>query len=81
MDRRHLLWRLTNVGWMWAEDISQPYYPLISKLWVQIMVRSRRLELPLRLKNSDLNAARLPIPPRPHMPWWLLGVYSRWTAL
>ncbi len=30
------------------------------------MVRSRRLELPLRLKNSDLNAARLPIPPRPH---------------
>ena len=31
------------------------------------MVRSRRLELPLRLKNSDLNAARLPIPPRPHL--------------
>ena len=30
------------------------------------MVRPRRLELPLRLKNSDLNAARLPIPPRPH---------------
>ena len=30
------------------------------------LVRSRRLELPLRLKNSDLNAARLPIPPRPH---------------
>ena len=30
------------------------------------MVRSRRLELPLRLRNSDLNAARLPIPPRPH---------------
>ena len=30
------------------------------------MVRPRRLELPLPLKNSDLNAARLPIPPRPH---------------
>ena len=30
------------------------------------MVRPRRLELPLRLRNSDLNAARLPIPPRPH---------------
>jgi len=30
------------------------------------MVRSRRLELPPRLKDSDLNAARLPIPPRPH---------------
>ena len=28
------------------------------------MVQSRRLELPLRLKNSDLKAARLPIPPR-----------------
>ncbi len=31
------------------------------------MVRPRRLELPLRLRNSDLNAARLPIPPRPHV--------------
>ena len=30
------------------------------------LVRSRRLELPLRLRNSDLNAARLPIPARPH---------------
>lgn len=29
-------------------------------------MRPRRLELPLRLRNSDLNAARLPIPPRPH---------------
>ena len=34
--------------------------------YTENMVRSRRLELPLRLKNSDLNAARLPIPPRPH---------------
>ncbi len=30
------------------------------------MVRSRRLELPPVLPDSDLNAARLPIPPRPH---------------
>ncbi len=30
------------------------------------MVRSRRLELPRVLPHSDLNAARLPIPPRPH---------------
>lgn len=30
------------------------------------MVRSRRLELPQDLSHSDLNAARLPIPPRPH---------------
>ena len=30
------------------------------------MVRPRRLELPRGLAHSDLNAARLPIPPRPH---------------
>ncbi len=29
------------------------------------VVRSRRLELPRELPHSDLNAARLPIPPRP----------------
>jgi malonate transporter len=31
------------------------------------VVRSRRLELPRELPHSDLNAARLPIPPRPHV--------------
>ena len=31
------------------------------------MVRSRRLELPPVLPDSDLNAARLPIPPRPQI--------------
>src|SRR5690554_1656374 len=37
--------------------------------WVpERMVRSRRLELPRELPHSDLNAARLPIPPRPHCP-------------
>ena len=30
------------------------------------MVRPRRLELPRVLPHSDLNAARLPVPPRPH---------------
>ena len=30
------------------------------------MVRLRRLELPRELPHSDLNAARLPIPPQPH---------------
>ncbi len=30
-----------------------------------IMVRLRRLELPRVLPHSDLNAARLPIPPQP----------------
>jgi site-specific DNA recombinase len=32
------------------------------------MARSRRLELPRVLSHSDLNAARLPIPPRPQIP-------------
>src|SRR5204863_6245200 len=36
------------------------------------MVRSRRLELPQGFPHSDLNAARLPIPPRPHNLWFLL---------
>jgi hypothetical protein len=31
------------------------------------MVRSRRLELPRPFGHSDLNAARLPVPPRPHV--------------
>ena len=30
------------------------------------MVRLRRLELPRVLSHSDLNAARLPVPPQPH---------------
>ena len=40
------------------------------------MVRSRRLELPRELPHSDLNAARLPIPPRPHC----LGLVARCIA-
>ena len=32
-----------------------------------MMVRSRRLELPRPFGHSDLNAARLPVPPRPHV--------------
>jgi hypothetical protein len=36
------------------------------QLCVLFLVRSRRLELPRELPHSDLNAARLPIPPRPH---------------
>ena len=39
-----------------------------------IMVRPRRLELPRVLPHSDLNAARLPIPPRPHIKVW--GIYQ-----
>src|SRR4051812_7141359 len=34
-----------------------------------LLVRSRRLELPRSFPHSDLNAARLPIPPRPHVPY------------
>ena len=37
------------------------------------MVRPRRLELPRVLSHSDLNAARLPVPPRPHTPDHLTG--------
>ncbi len=44
------------------------------------VVRPRRLELPRGFPHSDLNAARLPIPPRPHMPasliWMREGVYQ-----
>ena len=32
-----------------------------------VMVRSRKLELPRPFGHSDLNAARLPVPPRPHV--------------
>ena len=32
-----------------------------------VLVRSRRLELPRPFGHSDLNAARLPVPPRPHV--------------
>ncbi len=39
------------------------------------LVRSRRLELPRVLPHSDLNAARLPIPPRPLE--WLPGKARR----
>ena len=56
-----------------------PLYPLLAteeetsndfcgsqRLGIQL-VRSRRLELPRSFLHSDLNAARLPIPPRPHV--------------
>ena len=39
------------------------------------MVRSEGLEPSLLLQNSDLNAARLPIPPRPQAPAGC-GAYS-----
>ena len=31
------------------------------------LVRSRRLELPRPFGHNDLNVARLPVPPRPHI--------------
>ena len=45
------------------------------------MVRSRRLELPRSFLHSDLNAARLPVPPRPHISFFLAatqGVTDIW---
>ena len=41
------------------------------------MVRSRRLELPRPFGHSDLNAARLPVPPRPHVHEKMDGFGSR----
>ena len=38
----------------------------IANTWGE-MVRLRRLELPRVLSHSDLNAARLPVPPQPHL--------------
>ena len=40
---------------------------------LSMLVRSRRLELPRPFGHSDLNAARLPVPPRPH-------VHEKWAA-
>jgi site-specific DNA recombinase len=48
-------------------DLSLPFKVLRGSETPECkMVRSRRLELPRELPHSDLNAARLPIPPRPH---------------
>ena len=33
----------------------------------KVLVRSRRLELPRPFGHNDLNVARLPVPPRPHI--------------
>jgi hypothetical protein len=45
-------------------------------MFKEALVRSRRLELPRELPHSDLNAARLPIPPRPHMTWCAPDIHS-----
>lgn len=40
----------------------------IGRQWhVHHLVRSRRLELPRPFGHNDLNVARLPVPPRPHV--------------
>ncbi len=44
------------------------YKSLIYMIFWGKVVRSRGLEPPRVLPHSDLNAARLPIPPRPHCP-------------
>src|SRR3954447_2073274 len=46
-----------------------------------LLVRSRRLELPRSFPHSDLNAARLPIPPRPHVPYPLRIRWERGACL
>ena len=50
--------------------LREPCKPRLASFNMPELVRSRRLELPRVLPHSDLNAARLPIPPRPHAPAW-----------
>ena len=50
-------------------NLSESTKPAAMLPRVRIMVRSRRLELPRALAHSDLNAARLPLPPRPLRRW------------
>ena len=45
------------------DRIEYPENPMKSAF----MVRSRRLELPRPFGHNDLNVARLPVPPRPHI--------------
>ena len=42
-----------------------------------MMVRSRRLELPRPFGHNDLNVARLPVPPRPHIMMVRIGSGTR----
>ena len=49
------------------------------------VVRMKGIEPSLRLKNSDLNAARLPIPPHPHVTnpqvgGWITAVGPDWKG-
>src|SRR6202045_1369079 len=63
--KRPRMWDLLN--WIAAKATPGPRI---------LVVRSRRLELPRSFPHSDLNAARLPIPPRPHAaryPTWGWG--------
>jgi hypothetical protein len=46
-----------------AEPPARPHYPG----FMDCLVRSRRLELPRAFAHNDLNVARLPVPPRPHI--------------
>ena len=52
--------------------LSSYLFREVDRLAIQ-MVRSRGLEPPRVLPHSDLNAARLPIPPRPHVLTWYGG--------
>ena len=57
-----------TAGWLGVpgqDREGETWSALVSRL--RELVRSRRLELPRELPHSDLNAARLPIPPRPHV--------------
>ena len=51
----------------WRVSTGLTPYPEALDFMQTQLVRPRRLELPPVLPDSDLNAARLPIPPRPHI--------------
>jgi|SaaInlStandDraft_1057018.scaffolds.fasta_scaffold08450_5 hypothetical protein len=58
----------SDSGNIWGQKQKILYKHLICMPLLKFMVRPARLELARVLPHSDLNAARLPIPPRPHAP-------------
>ena len=55
----------SDSGNIWGQKQKILYKHLICMPLLKFMVRPARLELARVLPHSDLNAARLPIPPRP----------------
>ena len=58
--RCHACSRIDRTSAIWPKS-AEMY------LFFKRLVRSRRLELPRPFGHNDLNVARLPVPPRPHI--------------